>query len=103
MAAALSKKIPVFEYSPRLVKQSIVGNGNASKEQVSGMLKAMFPGVEHNYLDASDALAVAVCHHNQTTGIAAPKHGAGSKKNSGKKGRSGNWEQFIQQNPERLK
>jgi hypothetical protein len=46
---------------------------------------------------------VAVCHHNQTTGIAAPKHGAGSKKNSGKKGRSGNWEQFIQQNPERLK
>ena len=103
MATALSKQIPVFEYSPRLVKQSKVGNGNASKEQVSGMLKAMFPGVEHNYLDASDALAVAVCHHNQTTGITAPKHGAGSKKNSGKKGRSGNWEQFIQQNPERLK
>jgi hypothetical protein len=67
------------------------------------MLKAMFPGAEHGYLDASDALAVAVCHHNQTTGFAAPKHGAGSKKNSGKKGRSGNWEQFIQQNPERLK
>jgi crossover junction endodeoxyribonuclease RuvC len=103
MATALSKQIPVFEYSPRLVKQSIVGNGNASKEQVSGMLKAMFPGAEHSYLDASDALAVAVCHHNQTTGIAAPKHGAGGKKNSGKKGRSGNWEQFIQQNPERLK
>lgn len=103
MAAALSKKIPVFEYSPRLVKQSIVGNGNASKEQVSGMLKAMYPGVEHNYLDASDALAVALCHHNQTTGIPAPKHGSGGKKNSGGKGRSGNWEQFIQQNPERLK
>jgi len=103
MAAALSKKIPVFEYSPRLVKQSIVGNGNASKEQVSGMLKAMFPGVEHNYLDASDALGVAVCHYNQTSGIPSPKHGSGSKKNSGSKGRSGNWEQFIQQNPERLK
>jgi crossover junction endodeoxyribonuclease RuvC len=103
MAAALSKKIPVFEYSPRLVKQSIVGNGNASKEQVSGMLKAMFPGVEHNYLDASDALGVAVCHYNQTSGIPSPKHGSGGKKNSGSKGRSGNWEQFIQQNPERLK
>src|SRR6056300_1817382 len=100
MATALSKKIPVFEYSPRLVKQSIVGNGNASKEQVSGMLQAMFPGIEHNYLDASDALGVAVCHYNQTSGIPSPKHGSGGKKNSGSKGRSGNWEQFIQQNPE---
>jgi crossover junction endodeoxyribonuclease RuvC len=103
MAAALSRKIPVFEYSPRLVKQSIVGNGNASKEQVSGMLSAMFPGVAHNYLDASDALAVAACHFHQTSGLPAPKHGSGSKKNSGTKGRSSNWEQFIQQNPERLK
>ena len=103
MAAGLTREIPITEYSPKKIKMAITGNGNASKEQVSGMLKAMFPGVEHNYLDASDALAVAVCHHNQTTGITAPKHCAGSKKNSGKKGRSGNWEQFIQQNPERLK
>ena len=103
MATALSKKIPVFEYSPRLVKQSIVGNGNASKEQVSGMLQAMFPGIEHNYLDASDALAVAVCHHSQTTGISAPKHGSGATKSKSKKGRSSSWDQFIQQNPERLK
>ena len=104
MAAALNRKIPVFEYSPRLVKQSIVGNGNASKEQVSGMLQAMFPGVEHKYLDASDALAVAICHQNQSSGIPAPKHGT-KKKNSGGSRSSGNssWEQFIQQNPERLK
>src|SRR5210317_1171680 len=101
MATALSKKIPVFEYSPRLVKQSIVGNGNASKEQVSGMLEAMFPGIEHNYLDAFDALAVAVCHQSQTSGISAPKHGSGATKS--KKGRSSSWDQFIQQNPERLK
>ena len=103
MAAALSKKITVFEYSPRLVKQSIVGNGNASKEQVSGMLQAMFPGIEHNYLDAFDALAVAVCHHSQTTGISAPKHGSGATTSKSKKGRSSSWDQFIQQNPERLK
>ena len=77
MATALSKKIPVFEYSPRLIKQSIVGNGNASKEQVSGMLQSMYPGVSHKYLDASDALAAAVCHHAQTSGIPAPKHGSG--------------------------
>ena len=103
MATALSKKIPVFEYSPRLVKQSIVGNGNASKEQVSGMLEAMFPGIEHNYLDAFDALAVAVCHQSQTSGISAPKHGSGATKSKSKKGRSSSWDQFIQQNPERLK
>jgi crossover junction endodeoxyribonuclease RuvC len=100
MATALSKKIPVFEYSPRLIKQSIVGNGNASKEQVSGMLQSMFPGASHKYLDASDALAVAVCHHSQTTGIPAPKHG--TKRASSKKA-SGGWAQFIQQNPDRLK
>lgn len=103
MATALSKRIPVFEYSPRLVKQSIVGNGNASKEQVSGMLEAMFPGIEHKYLDAFDALAVAVCHQSQTSGISAPKHGSGATKSKSKKGRSTSWDQFIQQNPERLK
>ncbi|MEY2963818.1 MAG: hypothetical protein RL754_1079 [Bacteroidota bacterium] len=104
MAAALNRKIPVFEYSPRLVKQSIVGSGNASKEQVSGMLQAMFPGVEHKYLDASDALAVAICHQNQTSGLPSPKHGS-KKRNPGKSrgSSSSSWEQFIQQNPERLK
>lgn len=100
MATALARQIPVFEYSPRLVKQSIVGNGNASKEQVSGMLEAMFPGTEHRYLDASDALAVAICHHSQTSGIPAPKHG--TKKKSSGRGQS-SWEQFIQQHPDRLK
>ncbi len=101
MAAALSKKIPVFEYSPRLIKQSIVGNGNASKEQVSGMLQSMYPGLNHTYLDASDALATAVCHHAQTSSLALPKHGTGRKKARNKK--EGDWKQFIHQNPSRLK
>lgn len=101
MAAALSKKIPVFEYSPRLIKQSIVGNGNASKEQVSGMLQSMYPSVNHTYLDASDALATAVCHHAQTSSPALPKHGTGRKKARSKK--KGDWKQFIHQNPSRLK
>ncbi|MEJ6759385.1 MAG: crossover junction endodeoxyribonuclease RuvC [Flavobacteriales bacterium] len=101
MATALSKQIPVFEYSPRLIKQSIVGNGNASKEQVSSMLQAMYPGVEHKYLDASDALAVAICHHHQNSGVPSPKHGTGKKTSS--KGKSAGWSTFIQQNPERLK
>jgi crossover junction endodeoxyribonuclease RuvC len=103
MATALSKQIPVFEYSPRLIKQSIVGNGNASKEQVSGMLQSMYPGVEHKYLDASDALAAAVCHHSQTTGLPSPKHGAKKRSSSTGKGKSSSWDAFIQQNPDRLK
>ena len=101
MAAALSKKIPVFEYSPRLIKQSIVGNGNSSKEQVSKMLQSMYPGVSHAYLDASDALATAVCHHAQTSGLASSKHSTSRKKARSKKG--SDWEQFIYQNPSRLK
>lgn len=101
MAAALSKKIPVFEYSPRLIKQSIVGNGNSSKEQVSKMLQSMYPGVSHAYLDASDALATAVCHHAQNSGLALPKHSTSRKKARSKKG--SDWEQFIYQNPSRLK
>ena len=106
MTSALHRKIPVFEYSPRLVKQSIVGNGNASKEQVSAMLTSLFPGVSHSYLDASDALAVAVCHHFQTSGIPALKHGEGLKQKKQAKwssGKKGTWDQFIQQNPDRLK
>lgn len=107
MTSALHRKIPVFEYSPRLVKQSVVGNGNASKEQVSAMLSALFPGVSHSYLDATDALAVAVCHHFQTSGIPALRHGEGTKQAKqqkwGSSGKKTSWDQFIQQHPDRLK
>lgn len=63
MAAALNKTIPIFEYAPRKIKQSVTGNGNASKEQVAAMLKTLlkFDETPH-FLDATDGLAVAVCH-----------------------------------------
>ena len=65
-AAALDRMVPVFEYSPRKIKQAITGNGNASKEQVATMLQKQFNFSEMpNYLDATDGLAVAVCHSNQ--------------------------------------
>lgn len=102
MAAALGRGIPVFEYSPRSIKQSIVGNGNASKEQVSGMLAAMFPGVEHKYYDASDALAVAACHYYQNK-AGKPAHGESATKKASKAGQSKSWDAFIKANPERLK
>lgn len=92
MAAALYRDIPIFEYSPRKIKQSITGNGNASKEQVAAMLKQLLSFKESpEFLDATDGLAAAVCHAFQNnTG------GAGGKKYSG-------WEAFVKANPGKTK
>ena len=66
IAAAMQAGIPVTEYSPRKVKQSITGNGNADKLQVLKMLQRLIAFEENpKYFDATDALAVAVCHHFQ--------------------------------------
>lgn len=64
MAAAISRNLSFEEYSPREIKQSVTGSGSASKEQVAAMLHTIFKKkVEPEYLDASDALATAVCHY----------------------------------------
>ncbi len=91
MAAALHKDVPIFEYSPKKIKQSITGNGNASKEQVSAMLMNIvkFKSVPE-YLDASDGLAAAVCHYFQGSTVTKSKAYSG-------------WKSFIQDNPGRLK
>ncbi len=92
IAAALSQKIPVKEYSPKKVKQSITGNGNAAKEQVAAMLGHILKtDVLPKQLDATDGLAVAVCHHFSMRGIHT-----GAKKYSG-------WEAFAKDNPKRVK
>ena len=66
MSAALYRDIPIFEYSPKKIKMSITGNGNASKEQVASMLKSLLNIKElPKHLDATDELAAAVCHHFQ--------------------------------------
>ena len=54
--------IPIFEYSPNLIKKSVVGVGHAAKDQVQMMIKVLLPGTEIANMDAADALAVAVCH-----------------------------------------
>jgi len=91
MAAALSRDIPIFEYSPKKIKMSITGRGNASKEQVAAMLRQLLlfdQGGE--LLDATDGLAVAVCHAFQ--GFAS----GDGKKYTG-------WESFVKDNPKKLK
>lgn len=66
MAAALSRDIPIYEYSPRKIKQSVTGSGSASKEQVAAMLQNLLGFKETpQFLDATDGLAVAVCHSFQ--------------------------------------
>ena len=88
MAAALFREIPIFEYAPKKVKMAVTGNGNASKEQVAAMLINLFSIREApKLLDATDALAVALCHHFQN---------GKAKKNS-----SNSWEAFIKNNPKR--
>lgn len=69
MAAALAREIPIVEYAPKKVKQSVTGNGNASKEQVAAMLKVLLKFTDDPKLyDATDALGVAVCHYFQVGG-----------------------------------
>ncbi len=92
MAAAMTMGVDITEYSPKKIKQSITGNGNASKEQLAAMLKNMLDfTVSEHYLDATDALGVALCHYHQISrgGITV--------------GKSKNWKNFIKENPSRVK
>ncbi len=96
MAAALHYGVPITEYVPMRVKQAITGSGAASKEQVAGMLQRYLriPAEQMpKELDATDGLAVALCHHFLTSGPMA-KVSAGATKN---------WSDFVKQNPERVK
>lgn len=64
LAAGFQKDLLVFEYSPKQIKLSVTGNGNASKEQVAGMVNHLTTSkINEQFLDATDALAVAICHH----------------------------------------
>ena len=93
MIAALEYGVKsVTEYAPRKAKEAIVGNGAASKEQVQMMLeKTLGVKLESRHLDATDALAIALCHHFQTSGPIAAVKGKGG------------WEQFLKDNPGRVK
>jgi crossover junction endodeoxyribonuclease RuvC len=92
MAAAITMGLEIHEYSPKKIKQSVTGNGNASKEQVYAMLESILKvKISSKYYDATDALATAYCHFNHMGGIL----GMSGKKLSG-------WNAFLSANPERL-
>jgi crossover junction endodeoxyribonuclease RuvC len=90
IAAAMVMGLEIFEFSPKTIKKSITGNGNASKEQVAGMLKTLLNiNLEYLTYDATDALAVALCLHYQSK-LSMPN----STPN--------NWKKFLNEHPERM-
>ena len=92
LTAAVMKGLTVAEYAPRKAKIAICGNGAASKEQVAMMIqKTLNVQLDPKHLDATDALAIALCHHYQMTN---PLAGAGS---------STDWKRFLADNPDRIK
>lgn len=93
MAAALSRNVVITEYAPRKIKQAITGNGNAAKEQVAAMLQNLLNFKETpDFLDATDGLAVAVCHSFQRL-----TSGSGGSKKS-----YSGWATFVKDNGKRI-
>ena len=90
MAAGLTRETPIFEYSPKKIKMSITGNGNASKEQVAKMLQNIFnfKKIPKN-LDSTDGLAVAVCHYYNLNSL--------NNKSNYK-----DWSTFLKKNPDKI-
>ncbi len=85
---ALNRTIPVSEYTPKAVKKSVTGNGNASKQQVAYMVCAMLSMETGSVgLDTSDAIAVALCHAHRHVNDAPQRHTS--------------WKSFLQANPDR--
>lgn len=100
IAAAMGTGIPVTEYSPKKVKQAITGNGNADKEQVWKMLHQMVRiDLKPKYFDATDALAVALCHHFLSRN---PIARAETKRTHAVRKKSNSWEKFVLENPKRV-
>ena len=92
ITAAIMRGLNVTEYAPRKAKIAICGNGAASKEQVAMMIqKTLNVELDSKFLDATDALAIALCHHYQ---MSNPLAAVGGKSD---------WKKFLEDNPDRIK
>lgn len=102
IAAAMSRDLSFTEYEPATIKQTIAGNGNASKEQVAAMLKAQLHFSEQpKYMDATDALAAAYCCHVMMNGPLSALHEQPKPKRQ-RRSKKQQWADFVMQNPERV-
>ena len=92
IAAAIHHSVPIHEYAPMKIKMAITGNGNASKEQVAGMLKRLLKLNDDDmsdFMDATDALAAAYCHYMQIGRPESPVKYHG-------------WKDFVNKNKEKI-
>ena len=93
MSLAFSKNIPIAEYEPKKIKQSVTGNGNASKEQVAKMVEVIGNiKLDLKLFDATDALGIAICHHFHQNNLTSTM-----------KGTQKGWGAFVSENPSRIK
>lgn len=101
IAAALYAGMPIYEYAPRKIKQSITGKGAASKEQVALILSKILSVNElpESY-DATDGLAAALCHFLTSS---VPSTLKGVKKSSSSRGSGAKWDAFVKNNPNRIR
>lgn len=92
IAASITMGLKIAEYSPRKIKQSITGKGNASKEQVAAMIQNILNiRIENDFFDATDALAIALCHYHQM-----------NDKTDDKK-KYNDWKSFLSENPDKIR
>lgn len=108
MAAALHRGLAVAEYAPMRIKQAITGRGSAPKEQVAAIVcRTLTIDTPPRRLDATDGMAVALCHYYTT---ASPLQaalgderikGLGGGKKAASKGGSQSWEKFLRDHPDR--
>ena len=93
IAAAIHHGVPIHEYAPMKIKMALTGNGNASKEQVAGMLQRMLKLRQEDmsqFMDATDALAAAYCHYMQLGRPVSEAHYRG-------------WKDYINKNKDKVK
>lgn len=92
ISAAIAHGLPIFEYAPRKVKMAVTGQGGASKEQVALIMsRTLNTEFRSEFLDATDALAIAMCHFYQLVNPLADTDSSTS------------WEKFIKTHPDRIK
>jgi crossover junction endodeoxyribonuclease RuvC len=96
--AAVNNEIPTAEYSPREVKRAVVGNGGATKEQVSYMVQSILKlKAPPRYYDATDALAVAICHYHRSHG-----EGRSRRRRAVPRKADSSWTSYVESHPERI-
>lgn len=104
MAAAVERDVPIFEYAPTKIKISITGNGASAKEQVKAMLQNILKLADEDMnkkLDASDALAVAMCHYYETCRVIPTTKAGGKNAWTSGAGKT-SWAEFAAKNADRV-